>query len=303
MAIIDSGSAHYFALASFRLMGVPIAVNFHNTLWPNGFEPKRLIPRSIRFLDGLFFRWVAVGTIGVSPECGRQAQELAGQGLPFFGYRCQFRRDEFSIHHGHERSPFRVIFVGRVERNKGALDIAAMAEKLRDRSGIPIVFEVCGTGNALPELKRLVQEKRLSDRVIVHGRLPRSELFALYSRAHAVIVPTRSDFSEGLPAVCAEAVLFGLPVVTSRLSNAIPVLGPAIMEAEPEDVESYVGAIRKLAEDNTTFLRLCNACPELARQFVDRDQSYPAALDLLFAHQFPGWKRLKTYESLFSRIG
>ena len=34
LALIDSGSAHYFALAVFRLVGVPIAVNMHNVRWP-----------------------------------------------------------------------------------------------------------------------------------------------------------------------------------------------------------------------------------------------------------------------------
>src|SRR5262249_27968005 len=33
LAIIDSGSAHYFALASFRLFRIPVAINFHNVLW------------------------------------------------------------------------------------------------------------------------------------------------------------------------------------------------------------------------------------------------------------------------------
>jgi hypothetical protein len=36
VALIDSGSAHYFSLAIFALMGVPVAVNFHNVRWPQG---------------------------------------------------------------------------------------------------------------------------------------------------------------------------------------------------------------------------------------------------------------------------
>jgi glycosyltransferase involved in cell wall biosynthesis len=304
LAIIDSGSTHYFALAAFRLVGIPVAINFHNTLWPNGFEPKQFKPRAINFCDTAFFRWLAAGSTGVSPECGRQVRQLAGPSFPFFEYRCQFRSDELWPHQQHsERNPFRVIFVGRAERNKGLLDIAAMAERLREQSGTSIVFEVSGDGNALPELRRIVEERQLGGSVIVHGRLPRSELFQLYSRAHAVIVPTRSDYCEGLPAVCAEAVLSGLPIITSRLSNVISVLGPALMEAKPDDIESYVGAIRRLAEDASMYTRLRNACPELAQQFIDRARSCPAATDLLIAHLFPGWKQLKNYEPLFARIG
>ena len=304
LAIIDSGTAHYFTLACFRLLGIPVAINFHNTLWPSGFEPRRWLARLIRSLDGWFFRRVAVATAGVSPECGRQAQQLAGRALPFFEYRAQFRDEGFQprrkdgVH-----NPFHVVFVGRVERNKGVLDIAAMAERLRQRSGPPIMFEVCGDGGALTELRRIVEEKGLGRIVLVHGRLARRELLQVYARAHAVIVPTRSDFCEGMPMVCAEAVLSNLPIVTSRLSNAIPVLGPALVEAEPEDIEGYVGAILKLAEDRVTYDRLSDACPELARQFVDRSQSLPAAVDRLIAHVFPGWKTLDRYEPLFKRVG
>lgn len=58
---------------------------------------------------------------------------------------------------------------------------------------------------------------------------------------------TRRDFCEGMPLVCAEAMLSGKPVVTSRLSNALPVIGDTILEAQPEDIKSYAHAVRRLA--------------------------------------------------------
>jgi glycogen synthase len=303
LATIDSGSAHYFALSLFRLVGIPIVVNFHNVLWPNGFEPKGRTARLVRALDGLFFRSIVRATTGISPECGRQARQLAGCALPFFEFRSQYRNGEFQpAAHDRDRSPFFVIFVGRIEKSKGVLDIPSIAEGISKRSSVQVLFEVCGSGGALPELKLVVAEKGLSDVVRVHGRVPRAELFELYSRAHAVIVPTRSNFGEGLPAVCAEAVLSSLPIVTTRLSNAIPVLGPAIIEAEPENIDSYASAVLKLAEDPITYNRLRNACPDCARQFVDRYQGYPAALDRLIAYIFPKWKLLTNYDPLFARL-
>jgi glycosyltransferase involved in cell wall biosynthesis len=285
LAIIDSGSTHCFALAVFRLLGIPVAIDFHVTLWPNGFEPKRPLAQLIRVLNAWFFRRVAVGAVGVSPECGQFRSE---------GFKSGLRE--------HDRNLFRVIFVGRAERNKGVFDVAAMAQRLRSQSGIKIVFEVCGDGDALPQLRQTVEEKRLEDLVRIHGQLARPELLQVYARAHAVIVPTRSDFSEGLPKVCAEAVLSGLPIITSRLSNVIPLLEPALLEAVPDDVDSYVKAITKLANDSALYERLNAACRELARQFLDRSQSYPAAIDRLIACLFPGWKLLDSYEPLFDRI-
>jgi glycosyltransferase involved in cell wall biosynthesis len=303
LAIIDSGSAHYFALAFFRMLGIPVVINFHNILWPKGFEPRGRLTRLLRWFDGWFFRLAAAATAGIPPECGIQVRELAGWALPFYEYRSQYRDGEFSHdRHNPDWRPFRVAFVGRAERSKGVLDIADIAHRIRESSAIPIIFEVCGDGSALPELVRAVAERGLEDVVRIHDRLPQSDLLQLYKRAHAVIVPTRGDFCEGLPAVCAEAVLADMPIITSRLTNALPVLGPALVEVEPESVESYAGAIIKLAKDRTAYDRLCNACPKLATQFLDRSQSYPAAIDRLIGHLFPDWKLLSDYEPLFARL-
>ena len=87
------------------------------------------------------------------------------------------------------------------------------------------------------------------------------------------------------------------------MSNAIPVLGTALVEAAPENIESYVEAILRLLEDSATYDKLRSACPELARQFLDRSQSYPAAIDRLLAHVFPRWQLLRDYEPLFARVG
>ena len=76
-----------------------------------------------------------------------------------------------------------------------------------------------------------------------------------------------------MPAVCAEAVQAGLPIITSRLSNAIPVLGEAIIEAQPESIESYASAILTLAGDRRIYGKLQNACPDCARQFFDRSRA------------------------------
>ena len=39
VAVIDSGSSHYFVLGLLRLTGIKIVTVLHNTLWPAGFLP------------------------------------------------------------------------------------------------------------------------------------------------------------------------------------------------------------------------------------------------------------------------
>ena len=61
--------------------------------------------------------------------------------------------------------------------------------------------------------------------------MSREDLVKAYGNSHAVIIPTTSSFTEGMPAVASEAVLTGRPLITSRLSNALDVLEGAVVEA------------------------------------------------------------------------
>lgn len=304
LALIDSGTVHYFALSLLPLLGVPVAVNFHNVRWPQGFEPRGRLARIIRVLDSWFFRKVAVGAIGCSPECGVQARGDGAGKLPYFGWYGQFHTEGFTAGEiDPVRDPFRLLFVGRIERYKGVFDLIPISRLLRQRCRVPICIEICGDGGALTELGAALETSGEADRIVLRGRLQRAELLDAYRRAHAVVVPTRGDFCEGMPLVCAEAMLSGRPVVTSRLSNALPILNEAIAEVEPEDVASYAGAIGRLAEDREYYERLFRACPDAARPFLDRDRSYPAAVDRLIAEVCPGWERLDRFDRVFSKFG
>ena len=301
VAVIDSGTSHYFALALFRILGIPVLVNLHNVLWPRGFPPQGKLPRSIRFLNSLFFRYMCAGAIGVSPECERQIHSESRGRIPFFQYRCQFKVVGFRSSSLQTADAFRIAFVGRAESNKGVLDLPRMARGLRERAPIKVIFEVCGDGSALSELKFIVREQRVQDQVIVHGRLERCALLEIYALSDAVIAPTRSNFTEGMPQVCAEAVLSGIPVITSEVTNTFDVIGPATVHARTDDVESYINAILSLIEDQALYDRLRAQCPTLAAQFLDRSQSYPAALDRLL-EIVTGQKHFSDYKDVFREI-
>src|SRR5262245_32812067 len=47
VAVLDSGSSHYFVLGLFRLAGIKIITVLHNSLWPSGFPPTRFVSRVI----------------------------------------------------------------------------------------------------------------------------------------------------------------------------------------------------------------------------------------------------------------
>jgi len=287
IAIIDSGTTHYFALTAFWLLGIPVAVNLHNVLWPSGFPPDGRVSRTIFSLNAMFFRHIAVGAVGVSPECERQVRTVARYPVPFYQYRCQFLEQGFRSGKPYQGGTFRIAFVGRAEMDKGLLDLIDIANQLRSASNPKFVFDVCGDGTALSELRKKVDDCGLHDLLIIHGRLERSRLLDIYANAHAVIVPTRSTFCEGMPQACAEATLSCLPVVTSQVTNAFDVIGLACVRAETNDIDSYVRAIRSLVERPEFYDRLRSECPSLSKQFVDMEQGYGAAVRRLISDLFP----------------
>ncbi len=277
VAVIDSGTCHLFMLTLFRLSGIRVAVNLHNVLWPVGYPPRSPVRRAVRWLNRQFLRHMALAGMGVSPTCERQLLNEAKHTIPFFQYRCQFCRDGFAVSRGYHGGTFRVIAAGRLEANKGFLDLVPMALALRNSCPTSFVIDVCGDGPVLDELRAQAASHQLEDCLVIHGHMSREALLAVYARAHAVIVPTRSTFAEGMPHVCAEGVLSGLPVIASDVSNAFDVMGAAMLRAQTDDPKSFAEAVVRLVRDPRLYAQLRAQCPMAARQFVDRNNGYDVA--------------------------
>ena len=279
VVLITSGVTYWFILSPLKLVGIKVVAQLHNSLWPAGFQPVKFSKRLLLKLDGWFFRHIAFAALCISPEVERQINSISGHGYcSMYQFRGQFNRADFSsclLTQEHGKLPFKVVFAGRIERNKGVFDIVEMAEQLRQEG---IEFDICGSGSDLDELRNEIIRRNLGEIIHIHGQLNRPELLTIYTGGHAVIVPTRSDFCEGLPRACVESILLGRPVITSSLSNALDVLGDAIIEAKPNDINSFVRSIRMLKSDESMYQSLCLACEALREPFFDDSQGLTNAL-------------------------
>jgi glycosyltransferase involved in cell wall biosynthesis len=283
IVVADSGATHWFMLSLLKLARVRVVACLHNTLWPNGFFPTGGVKRTLIALDGWFWRNCADATLCVSPECQRQVERIAaGRHGPIFQFRAQYLRDLFETvppPPPHEARPFRVLFVGRVERAKGVFDLLAIAQRLEQQFPGQFTYDLCGSGNELEGLKTAIQDRKLGGLLQPLGRVSREDLVKAYGNSHVVIIPTRSSFTEGMPAVASEAVLTGRPLITSRLSNALDVLEGAVVEALPDDPESYVQCLERLLTDRDLYENCCTACLSLRKQFYDRCLGWTAAME------------------------
>jgi glycosyltransferase involved in cell wall biosynthesis len=177
------------------------------------------------------------------------------------------------------------MFAGRIERNKGVFDIVEIAGLLESKEPGRVVFDICGTGSALEELNDFIQRTRLGRNIRTHGKLVRPDLLKRYAACHAVIVPTRSEFNEGMAMVAVEAILCCRPVIASPLVPAVELLSGAVAIATPDDPLSYADAIWRLVENAAYYERLCAACISYREQFYDPRKGLAAALETVFAQR------------------
>ena len=177
-----------------------------------------------------------------------------------------------------KRDVVRVMFAGRVTRNKGVFDIISMAQMLAARPGPRIEFHLHGEGDALAAVRAAITAASLDGLVVAHGFTPGAELADHYMAADIVIAPTRSDFDEGVAKAVVEGVLALRPVVTSRACPSIGMLAAACVEAQVDNPASYAEAIWRLANEPQLVAEKVAAARQLRTMFFDPPERYDRRL-------------------------
>lgn len=109
-----------------------------------------------------------------------------------------------------EFSPLRLLFVGRLDRNKNVLGLIEACEGLAAK-GVPVVLDIVGDGPLSSVIARKAATRGWINQVgSVHSK---ERLADHYRRAHALVVPS---FSESFGLVYGEALTQGTPVIFSR---------------------------------------------------------------------------------------
>jgi glycosyltransferase involved in cell wall biosynthesis len=94
------------------------------------------------------------------------------------------------------KPPYRCVFVGRLEKAKGAPVLIEAVHQLRE-AGVEIEADLIGGGPEADEIRRSAQDLTAAGSVRFHGWLPRHEIPRFLSPAHFVVLPTNCA-SEGM---------------------------------------------------------------------------------------------------------
>jgi glycosyltransferase involved in cell wall biosynthesis len=156
-----------------------------------------------------------------------------------------------------QSSPMRILFCGRVVREKGILELVQSVGLLHER-GVPCLLDVVGPfkNEARVEIEATALASNVAERVVLHGPIPYGpELFSFYQRAEVFALPT---YSEGFPHAIWEAAAHSCPVVTCCVGG-IPALWKNEVHGltvKPQDPELIATAILRFRNDSVLRLRL-----------------------------------------------
>ena len=153
-------------------------------------------------------------------------------------------------------SPPSLLYVGRLVREKGVLDLVEAMPSVLDQVACNLV--VVGDGELEDVLRDRIGQLGLGESVTLAGFLEGEELIRAYSAADVFVLPS---WSEGFPTVLAEAMDAGLPIVTTRIRGAVDHLveGEHALFVAPRDVRGLASAVVELIRDPKLRIRMGSA--------------------------------------------
>lgn len=279
-AIVADGTTHWFVLLLLPLLGVQVIPSLHCGLWRKHI-PQRRVDKLLLKLSQYLFAHCCAAILTVSDEISEQVAQLtANQHRLIRTFSPIYKRSQFAQLDApsQERSPFRVLFAGRIERNKGVFDLLEIAKRMQALGRQDITFDLCGNGSALEELRLAAKQAGVDSSFICHGHCNKTQMREMFNQSHAMIVPTRTDFAEGFNKVVVEGVLSGRPVVTSSVCPAVSYVRDAVVEVPPDDLTAYGDALMQLCSDRKFYQQKQQSCLALQEQFYDDSRSWGTAV-------------------------
>jgi len=114
------------------------------------------------------------------------------------------------------QKPCEFLFVGRMQPQKNLFYLFDRIAELKNRISKPFIFNIAGDGYLRSELENYSVKLGISQIIIFHGWLGKTELLALYQNADCIVNPS---LYEGMSNVLLEAMACGLPVIASHVTG------------------------------------------------------------------------------------
>lgn len=138
-----------------------------------------------------------------------------------------------------------VLFLGRLEKEKGVVDLIEAAEiVIKEQEDIK--FILAGNGN-LGEVEKTILDKGIENNFMLLGWVDSSRVRELLKNSMIFVLPS---YDEGMPMSILEAMSFGVPIVSTKVGGIPEMIkdgfnGFLVKPGEVQDLANYISYLSK----------------------------------------------------------
>lgn len=173
--------------------------------------------------------------------------------------------------------PLNLVYVGRLVREKGVDLLLEAAQRLKETRD-SFQMEIVGDGPERAKLEAMADALGVRDRVTFSGFLHGQKLEAAVVRSDVIVMPSTWEESAGLAAI--EQMMSGRVVIAADVGGLGEIVDGAGLKFKVGDVDSLVGAIRRLLNDRALRLVLRRKARERAVQLFSVERMVDEHLEL-----------------------
>ena len=161
-------------------------------------------------------------------------------------------------------------YVGTIGMAHGLEVVVEAARLLKQQGRNDIAFCLVGDGASRQRLEDQVRREGLQSHVVFTGRLPKSAMPRVLACSNASLIHLKKcELFEGvIPSKIFETMAMGVPMIMGVRGEARRIVDQAEagIDMEPDDAQSLVAAVERLADEPAVAAQLGKS----GRQFVDR---------------------------------
>jgi colanic acid/amylovoran biosynthesis glycosyltransferase len=238
------------------LAGIPFSFMAHaNDIFERPLLIKEKIKRSHRTIS------ISSFNIDIMANYGGDRQKIDIVRCGVDSTADTIKENDKNVH-----GPFVIGTLGRLVEKKGIDTLIRSAETLK-RKKIDFQVQIAGDGPLHDQLIKQVEAAHLTQEVIFLGALPHSQVLEWMKTLDAFVLAGKKDSNgdmDGIPVVLMEAMNFGIPVVSTRLSG-IPELvihDETGLLCDPENDKQLAIALIDISKSKELVQRLTEAAKQ-----------------------------------------
>ena len=169
------------------------------------------------------------------------------------------------------KANYRLLYLARLDRAKGIYELIYSVKKLLSLN-YNVSLVVVGDGMEDEELKNLVKELNLSKNVFFEGAITDKQKIAEYYKSSDLFV--LPSYHEGFPRTLYEAMIFGIPIVTTFVGGVSYLMKSDFncVEIQPKSVASITEKISKLLDNYNSVGAIVENAINTVRDIVASDR-------------------------------